>query len=55
MRTAEGRMNQPGVGSDVIDAGSYSVTELRRMVFSGKGPLSRPLALSLLGRKRYPS
>ena len=48
-------MNQPGVGSDVIDAGSYSVTELRRMVFSGKGPLSRPLALSLLGRKRYPS
>ncbi len=48
-------MNRRGVGSDVIDAASFSVAELRRMVFKGQGSLARPLALSLLGRKRYPS
>lgn len=38
---------------DVIDAGAYSVEELRDAVFKGKGTLSRPLALALLGRKSY--
>lgn len=39
---------------DVIDAEAYSVDELREAAFEGSGRLSRPLALSLLGRKRYP-
>ena len=39
---------------DIIDPEAYSVAELRSMVFKGKGILSRPLALSLLGRKTYP-
>lgn len=39
---------------DIIDPEAYSVAELRTMVFKGKGVLSRPLALALLGRKAYP-
>ena len=37
-----------------MDADGFSVAELRKMAFEDKGPLSRPLALALLGRKRYP-
>lgn len=40
--------------SDVIEADAFSVAELRKMVFEEEGPLSRPLALSLLARKTYP-
>lgn len=39
---------------DIIDPEAYSVAELRTMVFRGRGVLSRPLALALLGRKSYP-
>lgn len=39
---------------DIMDADGFSVAELRKMAFEDKGPLSRPLALALLGRKRYP-
>ncbi len=39
---------------DALDAAAYSVAELRAMLFKGKGPLTRPLALALLGRKNYP-
>jgi hypothetical protein len=39
---------------DMIDAGAYSVEELREATFEGRGRLSRPLALALLGRKNYP-
>ena len=39
---------------DTMDPEAYSVAELRTMVFKGKGVLSRPLALALLGRKSYP-
>ena len=39
---------------DVIDADAYSVDELREATFEGRGRLSRPLALALLGRKSYP-
>jgi hypothetical protein len=39
---------------DMIDADAYSVDELREATFEGRGQLSRPLALALLGRKSYP-
>jgi hypothetical protein len=39
---------------DMIDAGEYSVDELREAAFERRGQLSRPLALALLGRKNYP-
>jgi hypothetical protein len=39
---------------DTIDADAYSVDELREATFEGRGRLSRPLALALLGRKSYP-
>lgn len=39
---------------DILDAATYSVAELKAMLFKGKGPLTRPLALALLGRKAYP-
>lgn len=39
---------------DIMDAEAYSVAELRNMVFKGRGALSRPLALALLGCKSYP-
>jgi hypothetical protein len=39
---------------DMIDADAYSVDELREAAFEGRGELSRPLALGLLGRKSYP-
>jgi len=39
---------------DTIDGARYSVQELRAAVFERKGPLSRPLALSLLRGKEYP-
>jgi hypothetical protein len=39
--------------SDLISAEPYSVDELRTMVFEDGGPLARPLALALLGRKSY--
>jgi hypothetical protein len=39
---------------DMIDADAYSVDELREATFEGRGRLSRPLALALLGRKSYP-
>ena len=39
---------------DMIDAGAYSVEELREATFEGRGRLSRPLALGLRGRKSYP-
>src|ERR1044072_8106106 len=39
---------------DMIDGRAYSVDELRRAVFQGRGELSRPLALGLLARKEYP-
>jgi len=38
---------------DMIDADAYSVDELREAAFEGRGELSRPLALGLLGRKSY--
>ena len=34
---------------DVINPERFSVTELRSMLFEEEGPLSRPLALLLLG------
>src|SRR3982751_4625249 len=40
---------------DMIDAGAYSVDELREAVFEGRGRVSRPLALALLSRKEYPN
>ncbi len=39
---------------DMIDADAYSVEELRETTFEGRGRLSRPLALAMLGRKSYP-
>jgi len=39
---------------DLIDADAYSVDELREATFEGRGQLSKPLALALLGRKSYP-
>ena len=39
---------------DVIDSGAFSIAELREMALNETGVLSRPLALSLLGRKSYP-
>jgi hypothetical protein len=39
---------------DMIEAGAYSVDELREAVFEGRGRLARPLALGLLTRKDYP-
>src|SRR5918995_5764524 len=39
---------------DMIDADAYSVDEIREAIFEGRGQLSRPLALALLGRKSYP-
>ena len=39
---------------DMIGADAYSVDELRETTFEGRGRLSRPLALALLGRKSYP-
>ena len=38
---------------DYIDPAAYSVKHLRDAVFRGKGDLSRPLALNLLGQKTY--
>lgn len=46
-------MNGGGSPGDVLDAGAYSVEELRRAVFEGGEPPSRPLALALLGHKTY--
>ena len=40
--------------SDMIEAGAYSVDELREAVFEGRGRLARPLALALLAHKDYP-
>ena len=39
---------------DMVEADAYSVDELREAVFEGRGRVSRPLALALLGRKEYP-
>src|SRR5689334_5726685 len=39
---------------DVIEAGAYSIAELRKMALNDTGELSRPLALALLGRRSYP-
>lgn len=39
---------------DMIEAGAYSVDELREAVFEGRGRVARPLALALLTRKDYP-
>jgi HEAT repeats len=39
---------------DMIEAGAYSVEELREAVFEGRGRVARPLALALLTRKDYP-
>jgi HEAT repeat protein len=39
---------------DLIDAGAYSVDELREAVFAGRGRVGRSLALALLSRKKYP-
>lgn len=41
-------------GGDMIEAGAYSVDELREAVFEGRGRVERPLALALLTRKQYP-
>jgi HEAT repeats len=38
---------------DMIEAGAYSVDELREALFEGRGPVARPLALALLTRKDY--
>ena len=38
----------------MIDAGAYSVDELREALFAGRGRVGRPLALALLSRKQYP-
>lgn len=38
---------------DVLDPDRYSVFDLRALVFEGGQPLSRPLALTLLGLKDY--
>src|SRR5919204_3487344 len=38
---------------DMIEAGAYSVDELREAVFEGRGRVARPLALALLSRKDY--
>src|SRR5262245_66267181 len=40
---------------DVFDGARYSVAQLRAMVFDAKPGLSRPLAVMLLGRRRYAS
>lgn len=39
---------------DAIGPESFSIAELRAAALRGKGELSRPLALSLLGRAKYP-
>ena len=39
---------------DMIEAGPYTVEELRETVFERRGRLERPLALALLARKEYP-
>jgi HEAT repeats len=39
--------------TDVIGSRGLSVAQLRAAVFKGRGPVSRPLALSLLGSHRY--
>jgi hypothetical protein len=44
----------PDESLDRVDADAYSVDELREAVFEGRGRLSRPLALALLGQKEYP-
>jgi hypothetical protein len=40
--------------TDIMDSERFSVEELRATIFEEEGSLSRPLALSLLGRKTYP-
>ena len=47
-------MTREAGADDMLDAAAYSVAELKAMLFKGKGPLTRPLALALLGRKAYP-
>jgi HEAT repeat protein len=43
----------PDHSGDMIEAGAYSVEELREAVFEGRGRVARPLALALLTRKDY--
>ena len=44
----------PQDSGDMIEAGAFSVEELREAVFEGRGRVARPLALALLSRKDYP-
>ncbi len=44
----------PEQTGDMIEAGAYSVDELREAVIEGRGRVARPLALALLTRKDYP-
>jgi hypothetical protein len=47
------RTMSPEHSGDMIEAGAYSVDELREAVFEGRGRVARPLALALLARKDY--